>query len=196
MTIEWELSFIGEDLTYLCILELLLDIFDKGLAFLTDESTEYQLGPDLACSCNSATDGEERPDLFCPQIPNCSYIRQVVESDTKFPSTEAGGSCRSTVLIHVKVFGRIFLDQILQGKTQIGEKSDEAYQSESELLKYCKGVSPIVLIGNCTCKNSLRARQVRKIDIESCELELLHSYNLVNVEMPVPTLFTGTARPA
>ena len=52
--------------TYLCVLELLLNVMNQTTTDFADEAPKKQFGSNLTGACNSAADAHQRSYLVCP----------------------------------------------------------------------------------------------------------------------------------
>ena len=150
--------------TYLCVLELLLDIPDDSLARPALERTVDELGPDFARPGDSPRDARELANLVSPKVADALDEGQVVERERERADREAGRGSRVGVRVGVEIVGDVLLYEILKGAAEVREEA-------------------VVLVGNSLGEEVARGDQVLVVDVERRKLELGQAADLVDVEV-------------
>jgi hypothetical protein len=153
--------------TNLSVLELLLNIADGTVANQAGEGAVRQLGTNLARSGDGTADGAELSNLLCSEITDAFHEGEVVG-------------------VGVEIVGSVLLDEVLKRATEVGEEAvgrtwDEREEHGGRGAK--EENEPVILLGDGAGEKVVRVEQVLIVDVESRELELSHTLNLLDVEV-------------
>jgi hypothetical protein len=172
--------------TNLSVLELLLNIADGTVANQAGEGAVRQLGTNLARSGDGTADGAELSNLLCSEITDAFHEGEVVEGDVELADGETGSGGGSDVGVGVEIVGSVLLDEVLKRATEVGEEAvgrtwDEREEHGGRGAK--EENEPVILLGDGAGEKVVRVEQVLIVDVESRELELSHTLNLLDVEV-------------
>ncbi len=145
------------------ILELLLDIANRGRARRAGECTVQQLWSNLTRSSDRTVNRDELANAVGTHIPDTRNQTEVVEADRKVSVDQARRSCGSNVCVEVEVVGHVGVDEIEQCAAKVRHET-------------------VVLIADSACQYIVVTKDVAEINEEGGAVVVAKSIDLIDVD--------------